>query len=80
MPGTSTYLANKLIDVGNGVAAFAEPTVFIALIAATAGQSPRSKAITSEQTTLPAVPNGHLYRCSTAGSPDLPRSMPSHPM
>jgi hypothetical protein len=68
MPGDSTYLANKLNDHGNGVASFTEPTPYVALIRLSAGQSPRSTAVTSAQTTMPATPNGHMYRCSTAGT------------
>lgn len=68
MPGCSAYLANKLNDHGNGVLAYTMPTVWIALIRATAGQSPRSIAVTTGQTTIPAAPNGHVYRCSTAGT------------
>ncbi|HTI81724.1 MAG TPA: hypothetical protein VL614_14850 [Acetobacteraceae bacterium] len=66
MTSLTTYLADKLIDHSNGVTAYAMPTVWIALIRATAGQSPRSAAVTSGQTTVPATPNGHMYRCSAS--------------
>lgn len=39
-----------------------------ALIRATAGVSPRSTAVTVGQTTVPATPNGRMYRCSVAGT------------
>lgn len=68
MPALSTYLANKLNDCSNGVAPFTLPTVFIALIKASAGVSPRSTVVTSGQTTVPATMNGHMYRCTTAGT------------
>jgi hypothetical protein len=66
--GLSSYLADKLIDHSNGVSSYTMPTVYVALIQATAGQSPRSTAVTSGQTTVPASLNGHMYRCSTAGT------------
>jgi hypothetical protein len=68
MAGQSTFLSDKLLDHANGVAAYTEPTVFVALFRATAGQSPRSTAVTSGQTTVPASPNGHMYRCTTGGT------------
>ena len=67
MPSLSTYLANKLNDHSNGVAAYAMPTPYVALIRATAGQSPRSTAVTAGETTVPATMNGHMYRCTTPG-------------
>ena len=68
MPAQSTYLDNKLIDHANGVAAFSMPTIRLALIKASAGISPRSTAVSLGQTTVPATPNGHMYRCTTAGT------------
>ena len=67
-PSMSTYLANKLQDHANGVASYTEPTVYVALINCTAGQSPRSTAVTTGLTTVPATPNGHMYRCTTGGT------------
>lgn len=66
--GLSTYAANKLNDEANGVASYTEPTVYVALIVCTAGQSPRSTAVTTGQTTVPASPNGFMYRCTTGGT------------
>ena len=43
-------------------------TAYVALIRATAGVSPRSTAVTVGQTTVPATPNGRMYRCTTAGT------------
>ena len=68
MASLSTYLSDKLIDHSNGVASYTMPAPYIALIRVTAGQSPRSAAVTSGQTTVPAAPNGHMYRCTTAGT------------
>lgn len=64
MASLSTYAANKQNDHLNGVAAYAMPAPYVALIRATAGQSPRSSAVMAGQTTIPATPNGHMYRCS----------------
>lgn len=75
MAGSTYYLSNKLLDHANGVAAYAEPTVYVGLLTCTAlngsGQpvaSPRSAAVSLTQTTVPATPNGHMYRCTTAGT------------
>jgi hypothetical protein len=63
------YLRNKLIDHEFRAVAYSAPaSKYIGLIRATAGQSPRSTAVTSGQTTIPATPNGRLYRCTTAGT------------
>jgi hypothetical protein len=43
-------------------------TRYIGLIVASAGQSPRSTAVTSGQYTVPATLNGRLYKCTTAGT------------
>ena len=40
----------------------------VALFRATAGKSPRSTAVTSGQTTVPATSNGRMYRCTTGGT------------
>lgn len=69
MSAMSNYLENKLIDhTFRGVAYTAPGTVYIALFIATAGQSPRSTAVTTGQTTVPAAPNGHMYKCTTGGT------------
>ncbi len=68
MAGMSTYLANALLAHVVGKTAYSMPTAYVALFRATAGQSPRSTAVTSGQTTIPATPNGHMYRCTTAGT------------
>jgi len=67
-PAQTTYLADKQIDHSNGKTAYPIPTVYVGLLRCTAGQSPRSTAVTSGQTTIPATPNGHMYRCTTAGT------------
>jgi len=65
----SNYMENKLADFRfRGVAFTPATTIYVALFRATAGQSPRSTAVTLGQTTIPATPNGHMYRCSTAGT------------
>lgn len=64
----STFLANKLDDLANGVGSYTEPSPYVALIVCTAGQSPRSTAVTTGQTTVPATPNGYMYRCTTGGT------------
>lgn len=68
MAALSTYLANKLIDHHRGLTSYTMPTVYMALFRCSAGQSPRSTAVTSGQTTVPATPNGRMYRCTTAGT------------
>lgn len=68
MPACSTYLQDKLNDLANGVAAYALPSPYLALFYASAGQSPRSTAVTVGQTTVPAILNGHMYKCTTAGT------------
>lgn len=69
MTAKSNYLENKIIDLVFRGQAFTSPAnIFFALIRATAGISPRSTAVTVGQTTVPAAPNGRMYRCSTAGT------------
>lgn len=43
-------------------------TRYVGLIVASAGQSPRSTAVTLGQYTVPAALNGRLYKCTTAGA------------
>jgi hypothetical protein len=64
----STYLANKLLDHYRGLTSYTMPTVSMALFRCSAGQSPRSTVVTTGQTTVPASPNGHMYRCTTGGT------------
>lgn len=69
MSAMSDYLENKLTDLLFRGQAFSPPaTLYFALFKLTAGQSPRSTAVTSGQTTMPATPNGRMYRCTTAGT------------
>lgn len=68
MAAVSIYLADKLLDHSNGVASYTMPTVYVGLFMANAGQSPRSTAVAVGQTTVPAAPNGHMYRCTAAGT------------
>lgn len=63
------YLRNHQVDdLWRGVAYTKPTSLYIGLFKATAGQSPRSTAVTSGQTTVPASVNGHMYRCTTAGT------------
>lgn len=69
MPGKTDYLENKVIDHCFRARSFTAPTqLWMALLRATAGISPRSTAVTSGQTTVPLTSNGRMYRCSTAGT------------
>lgn len=68
MTALSTYAANKITDHIRGLTSFTMPAPYIALFRCTALQSPRSTAVTSGQTTVPATPNGHMYRVTTAGT------------
>jgi hypothetical protein len=56
-------LTGATAAAGTGLA-----NTYWALIRATAGVSPRSTAVTVGQTTVPATPNGRMYRCSVAGT------------
>lgn len=63
------YKQNKKIDNEYRGQSNAFPaTRYVGLIVASAGQSPRSTAVTSGQYTVPATLNGRLYKCTTAGT------------
>ncbi|MGA7781159.1 MAG: hypothetical protein WCA85_26100 [Paraburkholderia sp.] len=63
------YKQNKKIDNEYRAQSNAFPaTRYVGLIVASAGQSPRSTAVTSGQYTVPATLNGRLYKCTTAGT------------
>jgi len=69
MAALTNYLRNKIIDsTFRGVAFPAPAATYVALFNVTAGVSPRTAAVTLGQTTVPATPNGHLYRATTAGT------------
>lgn len=69
MASLTDYSENKLIDFLLRAQSFTPPaTQYVALYKASAGISPRSTAVTSGQTTVPATSNGRMYRCSTAGT------------
>jgi hypothetical protein len=69
MSALTDYLENKLTDhLFRGTAYLAPSGIYVALFKCTAGQSPRSTAVTSGQTTVPATPNGRMYRCTTGGT------------
>ena len=63
------YKINKKIDNEYRGQSNAFPaTRYVGLIVASAGQSPRSTAVTSGQYTVPATLNGRLYKCTTSGT------------
>jgi hypothetical protein len=63
------YKANQKIDSEYRAQSVTYPsTRYIGLIVASAGQSPRSTAVSSGQYTVPATLNGRLYKCTTAGT------------
>lgn len=63
------FKQNKKIDSEYRAQTVTYPaTRYAGLIVATAGQSPRSTAVTSGQYTVPATLNGRLYKCTTAGT------------
>lgn len=63
------YYRNKILDMEFRGVAYSPPAAkYVALFKASAGQSPRSAAVTTGQTTVPATLNGHMYRCTTAGT------------
>lgn len=69
MSAMTDYLENKLTDhLFRGTAYTAPAGLFVALFKCTAGQSPRSTAVSLGQTTVPATPNGRMYRVTTAGT------------
>lgn len=69
MTAMTDYLENKIIDwLLRGQTFTAPATTYVGLYRATAGISPRSTAVTSGQTTVPATGNGRMYRCTTAGT------------
>jgi hypothetical protein len=79
MASMTDFLENKVADfmfraqalgiTGATAAAGTGPAnVYMALIRATAGISPRSTAVTVGQTTVPSAGNGRMYRCSVAGT------------
>ena len=69
MAELTTYLANKLLDHAAGRTSFTMPTVFIALLKIRdMSNNLRSTAVSVGDFTIPATPNGRLYRCTTAGT------------
>lgn len=65
----TAFKQNKKIDNEYRGQANAFPaTRYVGLIVASAGQSPRTTAVTSGQYTVPATLNGRLYKCTTSGT------------
>ena len=73
MATLTTSAANRVLDFVRNKAAVTA-SVYCALLRITAtasgglAGSPRSTAVTVGQTTIPATPNGRMYRCTTAGT------------
>jgi hypothetical protein len=75
----TAYKQNKKIDNEYRGQTNAFPaTRYIGLIVASAGQSPRSSAVTVGQYTVPAALNGRLYKC-TASTGNTGSSEPTWP-
>lgn len=73
------YKQNKKIDNEYRAQSNAFPaTRYVGLIVASAGQSPRSSAVTVGQYTVPATLNGRLYKC-TASTGNTGSSEPTWP-
>lgn len=70
MSNLSNLFENRIADYLRGQAPAAIATLAWALIVATRGSSAdrRSTAVALNDTILPAVPNGRIYRCTTAGT------------
>lgn len=69
MAELSTYLADKLLDHAIGKTSFTMPTVYLALLKVRdQSNNLRSTSVSVGDFTIPATPNGHLYRCTTAGT------------
>jgi hypothetical protein len=66
----STYLGNKLLDHALGKTSFTMPAaVYVALLKIRAqSNNLRSTAVNVGDFTIPATPNGRLYRCTTGGT------------
>jgi hypothetical protein len=69
MAELTTYAANKLLDHLGGRTSFSMPTVYAALLKIRAqSASLRSTVVSVGDFTIPATPNGRLYRCTTGGT------------
>jgi hypothetical protein len=69
MAELATYLANKLLDHAIGRTSFTMPTVYLALLKIRdQSNNLRSTAVSIGDFTIPATPNGRLYRCTTGGT------------
>src|SRR5439155_8163515 len=69
MAELSSYLANKLLDHAIGKTAFTMPTAYLALLKIRdQSNNLRSLAVSVGDFTIPATPNGRLYRCTTGGT------------
>lgn len=70
MAELSTYLANKLLDHAIGKTSFTLPSSASIGLIKVRDQSNnlRSTAVSIGDFTIPATPNGRLYRCTTAGT------------
>lgn len=69
MAELSTYLADKLLDHAIGKTSYTMPTAYLALIKVRdQSNNLRSTAVSVGDFTIPATPNGRLYRCTTAGT------------
>lgn len=71
MTAATNHKENRLMDfLYRGQTLTPPPTYHIALIRATRGYSNnnRNTAASQGDTIIPATPNGHMYRCTTAGT------------
>jgi hypothetical protein len=69
MAELTTYLANKLLDHAGGRTSYSLPTIYAALLKIRAqSNNLRSTAVSVGDFTIPATPNGRLYRCTTGGT------------
>lgn len=71
MSALSDFASNKLVDALFRAQSLGAPaTLWVGLILATKGSSTnvRSAAVTTSDSVVPATPNGHIYKCTTAGT------------
>lgn len=69
MTALTNYAVNKTIDATfRGQSLGAPATLYIALFAASRGYWAASTSYSLGDTVLPATPNGHVYKCTTAGT------------
>lgn len=68
MSGITTYAQTQFGKVFQGTSLTAPAALYLGLIYATRGYWAASTAYAVGDTIVPATPNGHFYKCTTAGT------------